>query len=198
VVPKVVGSSPIRHPKNIYNHMPHIHTEPGQHDATASAFIIRLDFKEPKLMLHIHKKLGVYMQFGGHIELHETPWQTVIHELEEESGYTIDQLKILQPKIRLKDFKDAKVHPMPIYYQTHLFPTDFEHYHTDAAFAFITKEQPKMKVAAGESENIQLFTAEELRAIPANQIPENVRITGLFALEKCLQEYEAVDTAQYN
>ncbi len=177
--------------------MPHIHTEPGQHDATASAFIIRLDFKEPKLMLHIHKKLGVYMQFGGHIELHETPWQTVIHELEEESGYNIDQLKILQPKLRIKTFGDAILHPIPLSFLTHGF-TNLDHHHTDTAFSFITSEPPKMKVAAGESENIQLFTAEELRAIPANQIPENVRITGLFALEKCLQEYEAVDTAQYN
>ena len=31
--------------------MPHIHTEPGQHDHTASAYIFRTDFSEPKVML---------------------------------------------------------------------------------------------------------------------------------------------------
>jgi 8-oxo-dGTP pyrophosphatase MutT (NUDIX family) len=82
--------------------MSHIHKKPGQHDHTASTFLFRTDFSEPKVMLHFHQKLGSYMQFGGHVELNETPWQTVIHELREESGYDIDQLQILQPKQRLK------------------------------------------------------------------------------------------------
>jgi hypothetical protein len=49
--------------------MAHIHTEPGQHDFTASAFIIRLDRLDergqPKLLLHKHKKLHKLLQFGG-------------------------------------------------------------------------------------------------------------------------------------
>ena len=65
--------------------MPHIHTKPGQHDHTVSAFIVRLDGKQPRILLHRHKKSGVYMQFGGHIELHENPWQAISHELLEES-----------------------------------------------------------------------------------------------------------------
>ncbi len=32
------------------------------------------------------------MQVGGHIELDETPWQAVEHELREESGYTLAEL----------------------------------------------------------------------------------------------------------
>ncbi len=53
--------------------MAHIHTQPGQHDHTASAYIFRVDFDEPKLVLHLHRKINKYLQFGGHIELHETP-----------------------------------------------------------------------------------------------------------------------------
>lgn len=53
--------------------MPHIHTEPGQHDHTASAYIVRLDEAEPALILHRHKILGQYLQFGGHVELDENP-----------------------------------------------------------------------------------------------------------------------------
>ena len=45
--------------------MAHIHTEPGQHDFTASAFIIRTDTPEPKLLLHRHKLVGKYLQIGG-------------------------------------------------------------------------------------------------------------------------------------
>lgn len=36
--------------------MSHIHTKPGQHDFTASAFIIRTDGTEPRAMVHMHKK----------------------------------------------------------------------------------------------------------------------------------------------
>jgi len=53
--------------------MSHIHTNPGEHDQTVSAFIIRTDTAEPELLLHVHKKLGVLLQPGGHIELNETP-----------------------------------------------------------------------------------------------------------------------------
>src|SRR3954465_16018556 len=81
--------------------MPHIHTEPGQHDHTVSAYIFRTDFSEPKVMLHLHKKHGTYMQFGGHIELNENPWQAITHELREEAGYELDELFILQPHQRL-------------------------------------------------------------------------------------------------
>ena len=71
---------------NIKLIMAHIHTQPGQHDHTASAYIIRTDLDTPRIMLHLHRKIGKYLQFGGHVELNETPWQAVVHELREESG----------------------------------------------------------------------------------------------------------------
>ena len=82
--------------------MPHIHTAPVEHVFTASAYIIRLDQKEPMLLLHKHKKLHVFLQFGGHIEPHETPWEAITHELLEESGYELGQLELLQPTSRIK------------------------------------------------------------------------------------------------
>lgn len=91
--------------------MPHIHTQPGQHDHTASAFIIRTDGTEPRILFHMHKKIKKLMQPGGHVELHETPWQAVVHEIEEEAGYEISQLKILQPKNYLQKPADATLNP---------------------------------------------------------------------------------------
>lgn len=177
--------------------MPHLHTKPGHHDATASAFIIRLEGKEPRVMLHQHKKLGVYLQFGGHVEWHENPWQAITHELEEESGYSMEQLKILQPKIRIKHLKGVLLHPVPIHFMTHPFP-GMNHYHTDTAFAFTTNELPANSIAEGESAIMKLFTLKQLRELPSGQIPENVRDTGIFALETVLHEWEAVDTSLYN
>lgn len=64
-----------------YSIMPHIHTKPDQHDMTASAYILRQENGVWKCLVHFHKKVEKLMQVGGHIELNETPWQTITHEL---------------------------------------------------------------------------------------------------------------------
>src|ERR1043166_6552950 len=100
--------------------MSHIHTKPGQHDQSISMFIVRIDQKEPKIMFHFHKKYKVYMQFGGHVELNENPWQAVLRELKEETGYQISQLKILQPRDRIKKLTGVELHPVPLTFTTHI------------------------------------------------------------------------------
>lgn len=172
--------------------MAHIHTQAGQHDLTASAFIIRLDGPEPRLLLHKHKKLHVLMQFGGHVELNETPWQAVTHELAEESGYDIHQLRVLQPKIRIKTLDGTDLHPFPLYIQTHHFP-GLDHYHTDIGFVFTTSDPPRFAVKGEESREIAMFTLSELKSIPDEEIVPNVRQSGIFVLTECLQEWETVD-----
>lgn len=171
--------------------MPHIHTEPGQHDFTASAYIVRLDTPEPALMLHMHKKLHKYLQFGGHVELRETPWQALIHELAEESGYDITQLKLLQPTVRLKRLTDTDLHPQPLSIQTHHFP-GIDHYHTDIAYAFTTDQKPRNSVAEGESQQLRLFTLKELQELPADAIYANVRETSIYVLTELLNRWEPV------
>ena len=176
--------------------MPHIHTEAGQHDHTVSAYIVRLDRKEPALLLHTHKLLKVYLQFGGHVELDENPWQAIIHEIAEESGYDMSQLKILQPTSRIKRMSDAVMHPYPVSMLTHKF-AELDHYHSDTAFAFVTHEPPAQKIGEGESADVMEFTAKELRALPHSKIPGNAQETGLFVLEDCLKNWEAVSTSGF-
>ncbi len=175
--------------------MSHIHTESGQHDHTASAFIVRLDRPEPTVILHVHKLLKIYLQFGGHVELHENPWQAITHEIAEESGYSMKQLKILQPKRRLKSLSDAVMHPYPVLIMTHKFP-GLNHYHSDTAYGFVTRQSPAGRVGKGESAELKEFTAKQLRAIPTGEIPENVRETALFVLEECLKNWVAVEASE--
>lgn len=54
--------------------MPHIHNQPGQHDATVSAYIILNEDGQWKCMVHYHKKMDILMQIGSHVELTENPW----------------------------------------------------------------------------------------------------------------------------
>lgn len=177
--------------------MAHIHTQPGQHDHTASAYIIRTDSATPKIMLHLHKKIGKYLQFGGHIELHETPWRAVCHELREESGYDINQLSILQPLDRVQQLSDAVLHPQPAAHSTHPFGGGTDHFHTDIAYAIVTDQPPRHLPDDGESTTIKLLTRDELAAMPEDKMPDNVKQIGLFIFDHCLRQWEAIPASTF-
>ncbi len=176
--------------------MPHIHDKPGQHDHTVSAYIIRIDGDEPKILLHRHKKLGVFMQFGGHIELNETPWQAIKHEILEEAGYDFDQLELLQPKERLKTISQSTLHPQPFVHSTHKITDD--HFHTDLGYAFVTKLDPNHAISSGESKDLRLFTLEELKALPAKDMFQDNRDRCEFAMMTCAPNWERVSPNTYD
>ena len=110
--------------------MPHIHDQPGQHDTCVSGYIVKItEGAEPRIILHKHRKLNRLLQFGGHVELDETPWQAVLREIAEESGYDKNQLRLLQPRYnRLASLPGVKLHPQPI--AIHTYPAGGGHYHT--------------------------------------------------------------------
>ncbi len=176
--------------------MPHIHDKPGQHDLVVSMYIVRTDFDEPKIMLHYHKKLNSWMQFGGHVELDEDPWQAVIHELKEESGYDISQLKILQPKNRLAIISDAKLHPQPFVVHTHYITKD--HMHTALDYAFITDQEPKYDIGENESVLVKSVNRDELEALNECEIFSSTKDICLYIFDELLNDWQAVETSDFN
>jgi 8-oxo-dGTP diphosphatase len=171
--------------------MGHIHTESGHHDHTVSAFIVRIDGDEPKILLHIHKILKKYLQFGGHIELDENPWQAVEHEILEESGYKMGQLKLLQPKSRITSMPDtATLHPYPVYHLTH-GGFDIDHNHTDVGYVFTTEEDPKHGIGENESEDIKAFSRTEIEKMD-DEIVSNVKEICLFIFDEVLKNWQTV------
>jgi len=171
--------------------MAHIHTGPGQYDLTVSAYIVRTG-DIPRILLHKHKTLGVYIQPGGHVELNETPWQAIIHELREETGYDMDQLTILQPYLRPPVLSGDDLHPQPVCLRSFPFEGLPAHYHTDITWAFVTEEEPRHDVGEGESHDLRWVTREELLAIPSDQTYEDVRQVGLYILDQLLTAWEPV------
>ena len=169
--------------------MAHIHNGHGDHDLTASAFIVRTDFEEPKIMLHMHKKLGRYMQFGGHVELHENPWQALVHELLEETGYDIGQLKLLQPRDRIKKLTGSEVHPQPMCLTTHQFKDD-THYHTDIQYAFVTDQKPAHEVGEDETDEFYYLSRDEIENLDNDKISESTREIVLHCFDVCLSGWE--------
>ena len=131
--------------------VPHIHTDAGQHDMTVSAWIVRNINGEWKCLIHFHKKIEKYMQIGGHIELDETPWQAMVHELKEESGYEPSELSVLQHTDKLPADVGNISHPIPFSMNTHSVGN--EHFHSDLCYGFVAYDTPKASAAAGESNN---------------------------------------------
>lgn len=130
------------------------------------------------------------MGFGGHIELDETPWQSIVHELREESGYDIDQVQLLQPSLRIRSLSGAIVHPIPFAYNTH--PVPGEHFHTDTGHVVVTTELPHHQPASGESTDLRLFTRAEVEALKMDKSLENVREIILYIFDNILDNWQPV------
>jgi 8-oxo-dGTP diphosphatase len=112
--------------------MPHINT---LIDYTTSAFILHPS--EPKVLLLKHKKIGKWLQPGGHIELHENPIQALHHELEEETGLKPQEYDIIQPSDSPKPAGASAsntVLPLPFYMNEHFWDGRGPHKHVDICY----------------------------------------------------------------
>lgn len=175
--------------------MPHIHTEKNQHDLTVTAYILRVDTPEPMALLHMHKKLNILLPVGGHVELDETPWQAISHELTEESGYQLNQLHILQPRSRIKTMTKVVQHPYPLSMNTHDITS--EHYHTDIEYGFITTENPRLEIEEEESADVRWVTKQELYDLPSNMIFDNTREIYSFLFTEALVNWDKIDVSDF-
>jgi 8-oxo-dGTP pyrophosphatase MutT (NUDIX family) len=155
--------------------MPHIHTAEGEHDHSVSFFIFRTDLGEPRVMLHMHRKVGKLMMFGGHVELTEHPWSAALHEITEETGFDHQQLRILQPERAPLHLTNAVVHPAPVSHATQIYPGDVAHFHTNISYAMTAAGPPAGAPDPGESTDIRLLTRDELLALPDDLVEESFR-----------------------
>ena len=78
--------------------MSHIH---DLIDFTVDVFIVYNN----KVLLIFHKKHNMWLQIGGHIELHEDPEQALFREVREECGLEIELIGKKEPRIEVKGTK---------------------------------------------------------------------------------------------
>ncbi len=140
--------------------MPHIHTKPNQHDATVSGYFLLYEKNEWKCLVHYHRKIDVLMQISGHIELTENPWQAAVHEIEEESGYGVDELTLLQFTKDLPEENGNIMHPQVIVSDTHNVGDG--HFHSDLCYGFVAAARPKHRPSDTESNDLRWMTLAEL------------------------------------
>jgi ADP-ribose pyrophosphatase YjhB (NUDIX family) len=61
---------------------------PITRDFTATTFVVHAD----RTLLLLHRKLGIWVPPGGHIDQHELPDEAAVREVFEESGLVVDLL----------------------------------------------------------------------------------------------------------
>jgi ADP-ribose pyrophosphatase YjhB (NUDIX family) len=179
--------------------MAHIHTDDGQYDFTVSAFIVRYFNNEPKVLLHMHRKLHKLLPVGGHIELNETPWEGLRHELREESGYMLEKLQVLQPQeqIPASEYEYVVVQPTPIHVNSHETEHVKRHFHTDFGYALVATDDPDDMPDVGESLDLLWLTREEIVAIPDDIIWPNTRTNALSVLDVYLDKWNKVPATDF-
>lgn len=176
--------------------MSRIHTRPGHYDQTVTAFIVRIDLTEPKVLVHMHRKLDKLLPVGGHIELDETPWQAMARELSEEAGYTLKDLMILQPAHRIKNFADVTFHPYSVAMNTHAISPD--HIHSDIDYAFVANGLPRTPVASGESTDLRWLNRQELNLLDASLMFDNTKDVYNFILDSALTNWDTVPATEFS
>lgn len=138
--------------------MPHIH---DLYDFTASAFILHPT--QPKILLLKHKKIGKWLQPGGHIELNENPLQALHHELEEETGLAPADYEIIEPANQPQPVGGTNsVLPLPFYLNEHNF--NKTHKHIDMSYLARAKVIKVTDSPDGASA-IGWFNSEEIQAL---------------------------------
>ncbi|MGB0952840.1 MAG: NUDIX hydrolase [Planctomycetota bacterium] len=123
----------------------HRDTLPGH--VTASAFVVTPTVDA--MLLHHHRKLDRWLQFGGHDEGERHPAKTVLRELAEESGLQHFDF------FGSPTFFDLDVHPIPAIAKMEA------HLHLDVRFLFTASRDQELRPGDGESEILQWFSIAE-------------------------------------
>ncbi len=94
------------------------------------------------VLLHLHKRLGLWLQPGGHLEPGETPWQAARREAGEETGLAFTAWPPPGPRLAHVD-----VHP-----------GGRGHIHLDLRYLLHVEGDPSPRPPAGESQEVRWFS----------------------------------------
>ena len=127
-----------------------------------------------KVLLHLHKKLGIWLPVGGHIDRDELPEEAALREIKEEAGLEVE---LYNPDEQI-NMGDAKQLARPM----HILLENINQFHQHIDFIYYAKANTfRVKSRDGETDNLKWFTSDEIRKL--DDAPENVKILSLEALK---------------
>ncbi|MCD4803596.1 MAG: NUDIX hydrolase [Anaerolineales bacterium] len=129
---------------------------------TASAIVIN---NERKVLLVYHKKLNVWLYPGGHIEPYETPDETVIREVKEETGLDVEIVGKTDSSLS-DSKKDVSVLHNPYVILCERILGVKEHYHIDMIYKCTIIRESKLRYDKRESNGIGFFSQSEIQDLP--------------------------------
>ena len=96
------------------------------------------------VLLHRHRRLGLWLQPGGHIDSDETPWAAACREAQEETGLAV----------MLRDGENVLAH-------VDVHPGGRGHTHLDLRYVVTVVGDETPQPPAGESQEVRWFDWEE-------------------------------------
>ncbi|MFP4038266.1 MAG: NUDIX hydrolase [Candidatus Nanohaloarchaea archaeon] len=147
--------------------------EEADRDFVAGAFII----KDRKILFLKHKKYGVWLQPGGHIEERETPDEAAKRETREETGLEVEILDDFRPETSFQN----KSEDLPQPFNINLHRIEEGHWHLD--FQYLARPVDETSEKEYSDKDMKWFSKKELEDEDLN-IPENARKTALKALKE--------------
>ncbi|MEK7093534.1 MAG: NUDIX domain-containing protein [Patescibacteria group bacterium] len=152
--------------------MAHIHEKI---DFTASVHVVR----DGKVLLHKHKKLGIWLPPGGHIELDEDPNTAVVREAKEETGLEIELIG--EAKTYSDSAFSARDLVVPRFLNRHFSDASCTHEHVDCVYFGRAKDgEVRPEEEGGE---VRWFTKEDIENPKLDILPD-IRAHALAALEE--------------
>ncbi len=137
---------------------------------TASAVVVNETFDQ-MLLMH-HKKLNIWLQFGGHTDGNPDVLAVAKKELSEESG--IEKARLVS-----EDIFDLAIHEIPER------KDEPEHLHFDIRFLFVVPSTVSFKVNKDEGHDVRWFALDKVNDIEKCW------------LERVVRKVEAVKTKKY-
>jgi ADP-ribose pyrophosphatase YjhB (NUDIX family) len=127
-----------------------------------------------KALLHLHKKLGIWIPVGGHIDRDELPQTAALREIKEESGLDVN-LYNPDKQMEMGDVKQL-FRPM------HILLEDINQFHQHIDFIYYaTTDTDVLSPHNGETTNLRWFTSGEIKTLEG--VPANARILSLEAID---------------
>lgn len=139
--------------------MPHIHDEI---DFTAVAYVV---YQDKVLMVH-HKKLGIWLPPGGHIELDQDPEQALFNELREETGLTEEVLEVFGSKPEIVS-PGTKFLYSPTFLDIHKISNTHRH----IGMVYLLKSKTDQITLSEEHHEIRWFSASDIKDSKYNLLP---------------------------
>lgn len=127
---------------------------------TATAYIVSKIDGEFKILLHKHKKHGLWIGIGGHIEDSENPVEALIREVKEETNLEIEFLN-QKKQLKTQDVDELILPDVILQERLSSYKNEPSHYHIDLIYFAFCENPKRIKM----TEKFAWFSKNELKNV---------------------------------